>query len=150
MDHSYWITRRKLHGIAPWPKTGGLGAKNGKDWLRGRGTHYFHSTFNDIVLSGLVGLRAHDAHLEIFPLALVPWFAATGVRLRGVDFSVVWDAYGTRYPHGTGLHVWRDGKHVGSAPPLNTQPGPDGLPMPPRVHVPWHPGSPGAGLVEVV
>ena len=132
----YWITRRKLHGIAPWPRTGGLGNRNGRDPLRGRGTHYFHSTFNDLVLSGLVGLRAHDDFLEVFPLSLVAWFAATNVRIRGSDFSVVWDASGSRYPHGPGLHVWRDGKHVGSAPPQQAD-GPDGAPTPPRVKVPW-------------
>ena len=134
-DDGYWITRRKLHGIEPWPRTGGLGNRNGRDPLRGRGTHYFHSTFNDLVLSGLVGLRAHAGYLEVFPLCLMPWFAATNVRIRGADISVVWDASGSRYPHGAGLHVWRDGKHVGSAPPQ--QHGADGAPMAPRVRVPW-------------
>jgi hypothetical protein len=51
----YWITRRKLHGIAPWPGTGGLGGK--RDPLRNRGSHYFHSSFVDLVLGGLVGVR---------------------------------------------------------------------------------------------
>jgi len=41
-DDGYWITRRKLHGIAPWPGTGGLGGP--RDPLRARGTHCFHST----------------------------------------------------------------------------------------------------------
>ena len=134
-DDGYWITRRKLHGIEPWPNTGGLGNRNGRDFLRDRGTHYFHSTFNDLVLSGVVGLRAHDTHLEVSPLTLLPWFCATGVRLRGVDFSVVWDAYGTRYRHGKGLHVWRDGRSVGTLPPLAD--GPDGRPLSPRARVAW-------------
>ena len=134
-DDGYWITRRKLHGIEPWPKTGGLGNRNGRDPLRNRGDHYFHSSFNDVVLSGVVGLRAHEAHLEISPLALMPWFAATHVRLRGVDVSVVWDAYGTRFRHGKGLHVWRGGRAVGSLPPLPA--GPDGMPMPPRATMAW-------------
>ena len=34
-DDGYWITRRKLHGIAPWPDTGGLGGP--RDPLRTRG-----------------------------------------------------------------------------------------------------------------
>ena len=88
------------------------------------------------MLSGLVGLRAHATALEISPLTLVEWFCVTRVRLRGSDYSVVWDAYGTRYEHGPGLHVWRDGVGVGSAAPLPPE-GTDGLPLPPRVHVPW-------------
>jgi len=134
-DDGYWITRRKLHGIAPWPKTGGLGARNGRDALKDRGTHYFHSTFNDLVLSGVVGLRAHDTHLEVSPLTLLPWFAATRVRLRGVDVSVVWDAYGTKYSHGKGLHVWWNGRAVGSLPPM--PPDADSVPLPPRARVTW-------------
>lgn len=36
-DDGYWITRRKLHGVHPWPNTGGLGSP--KDRLRNRGDH---------------------------------------------------------------------------------------------------------------
>jgi len=116
-DDGYWITRRKLHGIEPWPKTGGLGARNGRDHLRARGTHYFHSTFNDLVLSGLVGVRTHAKFLELHPLTRVRSFCATRLWLRGVDVSVVWDADGLTYHHGRGLHVWIDGRPVGSALP---------------------------------
>lgn len=36
-EDGYWITRRKLHGIHPWPGTGGLGGL--KDPLHNRGDH---------------------------------------------------------------------------------------------------------------
>ena len=132
-DDGYWITRRKLHGIAPWPKTGGLGAPKGRDAFRGRGTHYFHSTFNDLVLSGLVGVRAHEASLEVHPLTLVRSFCATRLRLRGLEVAVVWDASGERYSHGAGLHVWIGGHAVGSVPPRLRE----GQPAPPVVRVAW-------------
>ena len=113
--------------------------------MRNRGTHYFHSSFNDLVLSGVVGLRPHASHLELSPLSLLPWFCAREVRLRGALVSVVWDAYGTRSAHGKGLHVWWDGKPVGSLPPLPG--GADGVPMPPRARISWDGSSIGRLLL---
>jgi len=131
-DDGYWITRRKLHGIHPWPGTGGLGGGK-RDPLHNRGDHYFHSSFNDLVLSGLVGLRPALAHLEVLPLSLVRWFCATDVRLRGRAVSIVWDADGTRFTHGRGLHVWVDGAFAGTAPPAES----GGHAVPRRVRVAW-------------
>lgn len=136
-DDGYWITRRKLHGISPWPKTGGLGNRNGRDPLRGRGTHYFHSTFNDLVLSGLVGVRALDTHLELSPLTGVAWFCVTRLRLRAVEVSIVWDASGHHYSHGPGLHVWMNGRGVGSVPPIIVGAGESVQLLPPAVLIAW-------------
>lgn len=132
-DDGYWITRRKLHGVPPWPGTGGVGRPKGTDPLAARGDHYFHSTFNDLVLSGLVGLRAHDAHLEVHPLSLVAHFCVTRLRVRGLELAVVWDALGERYAHGAGLHVWVDGRWAASAAPQLTS----GRPLPPRLQITW-------------
>jgi len=134
-DDGYWITRRKLHGISPWSGTGGLGGP--RDPLRARGTHYFHSTFNDLVLSGLVGVRATDDGLELAPLTHLRWWLVTRLSLRGRDVAVAYDAAGDRYGLGAGLHVWLDGEHVGSA----AQPLRDGdhapVAVPPRVRLAW-------------
>ena len=134
-DDGYWIVRRKLHGVSPWPRTGGLG--NPRDPLRDRGTHYFHSSYVDLVLSGVVGLRPLAGCLELAPLSLTPWFAASRLRMRGVDIAVVWDADGSHYAHGAGLHVWLGGRHVGSARPgVACVPG-DSRVCAPRVRVAW-------------
>lgn len=93
---------------------------NPRDPLRERGKHYFHSSFNDVVLSGLVGIRPSADSFEVAPLVSsrgVKWFAATGIRVRWFDVAVVWDADGERYGHGAGLHLWLDGRHAASAPP---------------------------------
>ena len=145
-DDGYWITRRKLHGIAPWPGTGGLGGP--RDPLRDRGTHYFHSTFNDLVLSGVVGIRATEACLELAPLTHLGWWLVRKVKLRGRELDVLYDETGEHYHLGAGLHVWRDGAHVGSARALPAEDPPSGgavggdaarsaALVPPRVRLAW-------------
>jgi len=85
--------------------------------------HYFHSSFVDLVITGLVGLTplADDA-LEVAPLAPEEWdfFALDGVRYHGRDVAVVWDRDGTRYGRGAGLSVWVDGEVLGRNDELGT------------------------------
>ncbi|NJD20927.1 MAG: discoidin domain-containing protein, partial [Gemmatimonadetes bacterium] len=75
--------------------------------------HYFHSSFVDLVITGLVGLTplAEDA-VEVAPLApdSWDWFALDGVRYHGHELAVVWDRDGSRYGRGPGLSVWVDGE----------------------------------------
>jgi hypothetical protein len=83
--------------------------------------HYFHSSFNDLVITGLVGLRPRDDDvLEVRPLAPADWayFALDGVPYRGHLVSVVWDRDGTRYDRGTGLRLFADGKEVAASEKL--------------------------------
>ena len=77
--------------------------------------HYFHSSFNDLVITGLVGLKTrHDDALEIDPLAPAswPWFALDDVRYRGRRMSIFWDRDGSHYHRGAGLQVLIDGRTV--------------------------------------
>ncbi|MEP6757019.1 MAG: glycosyl hydrolase family 65 protein [Chthonomonadales bacterium] len=79
--------------------------------------HYFHSSFNDLVITGLVGLnpRADDT-MEIEPLAPADWnwFALDEAPYHGHKLSILWDRDGTRYGRGAGLRVLADGKVVAS------------------------------------
>jgi len=80
-----------------------------------RGKDYNHSTFCDLVISGLVGLRPRaDNILEINPLAPSTWdyFCLDQVRYHGLWISVIWDKSGRRYWKGKGLHVLVDGKEI--------------------------------------
>jgi hypothetical protein len=80
--------------------------------------HYFHSGFNDLIITGLIGLKPRaDDVLEVDPLALAewPWFALEDVPYHGRLVTVVWDKDGTRYGRGTGLQVLVDGKQVASS-----------------------------------
>jgi hypothetical protein len=83
--------------------------------------HYFHSSFNDLVLTGLVGLRPRDDDtLEVKPLAPATWdyFAADNVPYKGQLVSVIWDRDGTRYKKGKGLRLFADGKEIAASEKL--------------------------------
>ena len=73
-----------------------------------RGKDYNHSSFCDIVVEGLCGfIPREDGKIEIKPLAPPEWdwWCLDGVRYHGRDVTVLYDKYGTRYGHGTGLVV---------------------------------------------
>jgi hypothetical protein len=88
-------------------------------WLKGdqeRSRYYNHSTFNDLIITGLVGLRPrNDNTLEVNPL--IPqsqwdWFCLDNVLYHGKLVTIVWDKDGTKYKKGKGLSVWVNGKQV--------------------------------------
>ncbi|MCM1521302.1 MAG: six-hairpin glycosidase [Muribaculaceae bacterium] len=95
-------------------------------WLKGdqeRSRHYNHSTFCDLLITGLVGLRPRpDNVLEVKPL--IPegeweWFCLDGVSYHGHNISILWDSDGSRYHRGPGLRVYVDGMEVGHSPSLS-------------------------------
>jgi hypothetical protein len=81
-----------------------------------RSRHYNHSTFGDLVISGLVGIvpRA-DQTVEIDPL--LPenswdWFCLDGVPYHGRSLTIVWDRTGERYGRGAGLAIWENRREI--------------------------------------
>ena len=83
--------------------------------------HYFHSSFNDLVITGLVGLTPrNDNTLALAPLAPAEWnyFALDDISYRGHTVSIVWDRDGTHYRKGAGLRVIVGGKTLASRPTL--------------------------------
>ncbi len=88
-------------------------------WLKGRdprSTYYNHSTYADLVITGVVGLIPRpDNTLVVMPLlpaGLWPWFCLDGVRYHGRNLTIFWDAHGTRYGRGAGLRVLVDGQVI--------------------------------------
>jgi len=95
-------------------------------WLKGdqeRSRYYNHSTFNDLIISGLVGLRPRmDNTLEVNPLlpdGKWDWFCLDNIRYHGHNLSIMWDKNGNRYHVGKGLRIFVDGKEVGSSATLS-------------------------------
>lgn len=87
-----------------------------------RGKDYNHSTFCDLVISGLIGLRPRaDNVVEVRPL--VPegawdYFCLDRVRYHGHDLTVLFDKSGARYGKGKGLRVLCDGQEIAAAAKL--------------------------------
>ena len=78
-----------------------------------RGVHYNHSTFCDLVLTGLAGIRARDDEMiEINPLFEeddLEYFCADGILYHNHYIAVLWDKTGKKYHKGAGLKVYIDG-----------------------------------------
>ncbi|MDR0812187.1 MAG: six-hairpin glycosidase, partial [Paludibacter sp.] len=88
-------------------------------WLKGdqeRSRYYNHSTFNDLIITGLVGLRPRtDNTLEINPLTQKnrwDYFCLDNVLYHGKILTIVWDKTGERYNRGKGFYVLVDGKEI--------------------------------------
>ena len=79
-----------------------------------RSRYYNHSTFNDLVIGGLVGIVPGDDNTITIQPLLPPdtwrWFCLDGLLLRGRQLTVIWDQDGSRYDRGAGLSVWVDGE----------------------------------------
>jgi hypothetical protein len=83
--------------------------------FRERGIYYNHSTYADLIITGLVGLRPSlDNTFIINPL--IPdsweWFCLDDVPYQGHRITIVWDKTGEKYHKGKGLRVFADGKPV--------------------------------------
>jgi hypothetical protein len=89
-------------------------------WLKGeeeRSRYYNHSTFNDLIITGLIGLRPRaDQQIELNPL--IPegkwnWFCLDNILYHGKTVTIFWDKDGSKYGRGKGLVVLVDGREVG-------------------------------------
>ena len=89
-------------------------------WLKGdqeRSRYYNHSTWNDLVITGLCGLRPRtDGTIEVNPLLPAgkwPFFCLDNVSYHGHTLTIVYDRDGDRYHVGKGLRVYVDGQLKG-------------------------------------
>lgn len=88
-------------------------------WLMGdreRSRYYNHSTFNDLMITGIAGLRPQaDGSIVINPL--VPqdtwnYFCLDNINYHGNVLTIIYDKDGQHYHQGQGLLLMVDGKIV--------------------------------------
>lgn len=76
---------------------------------------YNHSTFCDLVITMLAGLRpAEDDKLTINPI--IPgdwdWFCLENVRYHGHDLAIIYDKTGKKFRRGAGLRIFIDARQA--------------------------------------
>ncbi|WP_460764880.1 MGH1-like glycoside hydrolase domain-containing protein [Niabella terrae] len=87
-------------------------------WLTAdeRGRYYNHSTFNDLVITGLVGLRPQAGNQVVvnplLPAGNWDWFCLDDILYHGKKLTIIWDRTGKKYGRGKGLSVWSEGKRL--------------------------------------
>ena len=91
-----------------------------RKWYTATWRDYNHSTFCDLIITGLAGLRPRqDDVVEVNPL--VPagkdweYFCLDGAPYHGHSLTILWDETGRRYGRGRGLQVYVDGRRVASS-----------------------------------
>ncbi|MHC4502764.1 MAG: MGH1-like glycoside hydrolase domain-containing protein [Planctomycetota bacterium] len=124
-----WIARTRLKAWknGTWdPRKGGV--ERGKD--------YNHSSYCDLIITGLVGLRPRaDDTVEVNPLlpdGAWDWFCLDGVPYHGRILTILYDRTGRKYGKGSGLRVLADGKEIGASKTLGRLK----APLPPRKAAP--------------
>ena len=83
-------------------------------WLWGdhdRSRYYNHSTYNDLVITGLCGFNPTNLS-DVRPLAPAAWdyWCIDGIPYHGHIVTILYDRHGDHYHQGKGLQVLVDGK----------------------------------------
>lgn len=88
-------------------------------WLKGdnpRSSYYNHSTFCDLVINDLVGIKPRTDNLlqlnPLIPAGRWNWFCLDQVFYHGHMLTILWDKTGSHYHKGKGLHIYADGKEI--------------------------------------
>ena len=81
-----------------------------------RSEHYNHSEYNDLIITGLCGLRpAAGDSLVINPLISpdsISYFCLQDISYHGHNITIIYDQTGKKYNQGAGLSVDMDGRRI--------------------------------------
>ena len=87
-----------------------------------RGKDYNHSTYCDLIITGLVGLCPQAGNTVVvnplLPEDTWDFFCLDGVPYHGWSLTILYDKTGKHYGKGIGLRLLADGKEIGAAATL--------------------------------
>jgi len=93
-----------------------------KKTFYGRGDHYNHSGYADLLVTGVAGLRPRaDSTVEVNPLLPAgkwDWFCLDRIPYHGRLLTILWDRTGTKFGKGKGLRVLAGGREIAHAAEL--------------------------------
>jgi len=101
--------------------------------------HYNHSSFVDLVLTGLFGIKPQVTDsVQLKPLVPDGWsyFAVQNLPYHGHLLTIVWDQDGTHYNAGSGLQVCQDGARIYQSAGLGNATVPVAAPVVPAAAIP--------------
>lgn len=88
-------------------------------WLKGdqeRSRYYNHSTFNDLMINGLVGFRPTEGDgfvvNPLLPDGKWDWFCLDNLKYKDNIVTILWDKDGSKYDKGAGFQAIVNGKQV--------------------------------------
>ena len=117
-----WLTRTAqkmaLGTAAVGWSDGAASAEKGQE----RGKDYNHSTYCDLIINGLLGLRPQgNDRLMVAPLIPDDWdyFCIDHIRYHDRKLAIVYDKTGQKYRRGKGLILYCDGKKIASRETLS-------------------------------
>ncbi len=109
----------KSHQMNGKPYLGEYQDEKTGEWLKGdhpRSKFYNHSTFADLVINDLIGIKPRlDNAFGFYPL--IPegqwdWFLLDNVSYHGKTLTLLWDKTGKKYNKGKGMRIYADGKEI--------------------------------------
>jgi hypothetical protein len=93
-----------------------------KHTFYGRGDHYNHSGYADLVVTGIAGLTPRaDSTVEVNPLLPAgrwDWFCLDRIPYHSRTLTILWDKTGAKFGKGQGLRVFAGGKEIAHAADL--------------------------------
>ncbi|MFC6859913.1 discoidin domain-containing protein [Zunongwangia atlantica] len=90
------------------------GSWSGHDKV-GHSEHYYHSSYVDLVISDLLGIKPQeDDFIIIKPLIPSSWdyFILEDFQYHGNNMTLIWDKTGKKYNKGKGFHLISNGKKI--------------------------------------
>lgn len=107
-----WISRTRLK---TWSNSTWSAEKGGEE----RGKDYNHSTFNDLIITGLIGIRPSQGDTlvinPLLPETSWEYFCLDNLSYHGKKITVLYDKNGKRYKRGKGFIIFVDGKKIKSS-----------------------------------